>query len=53
MMTEKQTPTLVETGASMTDDSFIARIFAEARTHKAFLDRPVEVSTLRQLYETA
>ena len=52
-MTEQQTPTLAETGASMTDDSFIARIFTEARTHKAFLDRPVEESTLRQLYETA
>ncbi len=36
----------------MTDDSFIARIFTEARTHKAFLDRPVEGSTLRERYET-
>ena len=52
-MTEQQTPTLAETGASMTDDSFIARIFTEARTHKAFLDRPVEDSMLRELYETA
>jgi len=52
-MTEQQTPTLVETGASITDNSFIARTFTEARTHKAFLDRPIEESTLRQLYENA
>ena len=52
-MTEQQTPALNQIGESMTDNSFIARIFTEARTHKAFLDRPVEESTLRQLYETA
>ena len=50
-MTEQQTPALNQIGESMTDNSFIARIFTEARTHKAFLDRPVEESTLRQLYE--
>ncbi|MEK9557250.1 MAG: malonic semialdehyde reductase [Alphaproteobacteria bacterium] len=52
-MTEQQTPTMKQIGESMTDDNLIARIFTEARTHKAFLDRPVEESTLRQLYETA
>lgn len=52
-MTEQQTPTMKQIGESMTDDNLIARHFTEARTHKAFLDRPVEESTLRQLYETA
>lgn len=35
------------------DNSLIPHLFTEARTHKAFLDRPVEEATLRRLYDIA
>lgn len=41
------------TSQHMIEQQVIAQLFAEARTHKAFLDRPVEEETLRQLYEIA
>ena len=41
------------TSQHMIEQQVIAQLFVEARTHKAFLDRPVEEETLRQLYEIA
>jgi len=35
------------------DRNVIDQLFTEARTHKAFLDRPVEEGTLRTLYDVA
>jgi 3-hydroxypropanoate dehydrogenase len=37
----------------MTNDDALDRIFRTARTHRAFLDRPVPESLLRQVYELA
>ena len=41
------------TSQHMIEQQVIAQLFVEARTHKAFLDKPVEEETLRQLYEIA
>ena len=37
----------------MIEEQVIAQLFTEARTHKAFLDKPVETATLHRLYDIA
>lgn len=37
----------------MANHDMIAQLFTEARTHKSFLDQPVEEATLRRLYDIA
>ena len=37
----------------MIEQQVIAQLFTEARTHKAFLDKPVAEETLRRLYDIA
>ncbi|MGC6520357.1 MAG: malonic semialdehyde reductase [Candidatus Puniceispirillaceae bacterium] len=41
------------TGQTMIEQQVIAKLFTDARTHKAFLDRPVDEDTLRRLYDIA
>jgi 3-hydroxypropanoate dehydrogenase len=41
------------TSQHMSQQQVIAQLFTEARTHKAFLDRPVKEETLHRLYEIA
>ena len=38
---------------AMINENALNQLFTEARTHKAFLDKPVEEATLRRLYEIA
>ena len=41
------------TSPHMIEEQVIAQLFTEARTHKAFLDKPVETATLHRLYDIA
>ncbi len=41
------------TSQHMIEEQVIAQLFTEARTHKAFLDKPVETATLHRLYDIA
>jgi len=41
------------TGGPAADAQVIAQLFTKARTHKAFLDKPVTEETLRRLYDIA
>ena len=41
------------TSQHMIEQQVIAQLFTEARTHKAFLDKPVAEETLRRLYDIA
>ena len=41
------------TSQHMIEQQVIAQLFTEARTHKAFLDKPVAEKTLRRLYDIA
>ena len=52
-MTEHTTASLENPTMQTVDHKLIAQLFTEARTHKAFLDRPVEESVLRRLYDIA
>lgn len=52
-MTEQTTASLAEATIKTSSQDLIAQLFTEARTHKTFLDQPVEEATLRQLYEIA
>ena len=48
-MTEQTTASLAEATIKTSSQDLIAQLFTEARTHKTFLDQPVEEATLRQL----
>ena len=52
-MTEQTATPLAMAPTQMSNQNMIARLFTEARTHKAFLDRPVAEATLRHLYDIA
>lgn len=52
-MTEQTATALAMAPTQMSNQDLIARLFTEARTHKAFLDRPVAEATLRHLYDIA
>ena len=41
------------TSQRILEEQVIAQLFTEARTHKAFLDKPVETATLHRLYDIA
>ena len=41
------------TSQRIIEEQVIAQLFTEARTHKAFLDKPVETATLHRLYDIA
>ena len=41
------------TSQHMIEEQVIAQLLTEARTHKAFLDKPVETATLHRLYDIA
>ena len=41
------------TSQRIIEEQVIGQLFTEARTHKAFLDKPVETATLHRLYDIA
>ena len=41
------------TSQHIIEEQVIAQLFTEARTHKAFLNKPVETATLHRLYDIA